>query len=117
MYSHRALLFIALSPAGPAVDKTTAAAPHVQQGMRTALNKLHQRGILHGDIHLSNFCVAEDATVKIIDFDQAAVYDRGAAETAATKALFEREVDELERLFQQATIAAVTTTAAAAATT
>jgi len=100
--------YLAFSPAGRAVDSSTAANnASVQNGMRTALRKLHEVGILHGDVRLSNFCIADDGHVKVIDFDRA--YDCGlAARAEAAK----QEEQQLEGLLQPAPLAAAVSAAA-----
>ena len=48
--------------------------------MLDALGFIHQKGILHGDLHTSNFLVTTDSAVKIIDFDLACFADAATEE-------------------------------------
>ena len=45
-----------------------------------ALGFIHNKGILHGDLHTSNFLISTDSTVKIIDFDLACFAHEAEAE-------------------------------------
>ncbi len=43
----------------------------------SALQKLHERNVIHGDIHWGNVVVSEDkSSIKLIDFEHAKLYDK-----------------------------------------
>ena len=44
--------------------------PHLADGIREGLDKLHGLGLAHLDVRLPNVCVGDDYEVKLIDFDR-----------------------------------------------
>ena len=42
-----------------------------QENIASLITEMHKEGIAHGDLHTRNLIIAEDDTVRLIDFDNA----------------------------------------------
>jgi hypothetical protein len=58
---------------------------------------LHNVGVIHGDLHPSNFIVHEDFGVRLVDFESAVIYRTGNA-FVDQEALQEKKDDEIRQI-------------------
>ena len=71
--------------------------PSEKEAARTALQRLHRAGILHGDVQTSNFLFTEERgqmRVALVDFESALT----ASAVAPLGAEMRQELEELEML-------------------
>ena len=65
---------VATEYSGQPLDKLAEAgslAPHTANSARRALRRLHESGVLHGDVRLAQFVVDEHGRVRVLDFELA----------------------------------------------
>ena len=82
------LACLALEDCGPSIDDGQGSG--LLDRMQRALKAVHAKGIVHGDLELRHFTLAQDGSVRIIDFGRA---ERGSSAQcrAEFKEMFEDE--------------------------
>jgi hypothetical protein len=68
------LRFLALEPVGDAISEDEPIDHTLRMKMRTALQRIHDAGFIHGDIARRNFCRTENNNVFLVDLERSQLF-------------------------------------------